>query len=96
MHSSNISRILEILRNMSACLIGCGIGEKDTLYNLLEQVLKTASCPIVVDADGINNLCGRIEILHQDDIIVTEQPHETLYNERRKEASLAEGEYSPA
>ena len=75
MHSSNISRILEISRNMSACLIGCGIGKKDTLYNLLEQVLKTASCPIVVDADGINNLCGRIEILHQANCPVILTPH---------------------
>ena len=76
MHSGDLSRILEILRNMGrACLIGCGIGKKDTLYNLLEQVLKTASCPIVVDADGINNLCGRIEILHQAKCPVILTPH---------------------
>ncbi|MDD5920982.1 MAG: NAD(P)H-hydrate dehydratase [Oscillospiraceae bacterium] len=68
-------RVLQALQNASACLIGCGIGKGDNLSHLLEQMLWSASCPIVLDADGINNLCGRIDILQQAKCPVILTPH---------------------
>lgn len=75
MHSNNIPRILEVLKKENACLIGCGIGKKDTLFSLLEQILQNTPCPVIIDADGINNLCSRIEILHQAKCPVILTPH---------------------
>ncbi|MDD3192275.1 MAG: NAD(P)H-hydrate dehydratase [Oscillospiraceae bacterium] len=74
-HESNLPRILATLTNMSACLIGCGIGKKGPVAGLLESVLQNAACPVVIDADGINNLSGCIEILQQarEPVILT--PH---------------------
>ncbi len=73
--ADNRFEILKMLKRASACLVGCGIGRKDTLSGLLEEMLKSASCPIIVDADGINNLTGRIEILHQAKCPVILTPH---------------------
>lgn len=51
------------------------LGKKDTLFSLLGQILQNTLCPVVIDADGINNLCSRIEILHQAKCPVILTPH---------------------
>ncbi len=71
----NSAEIEKVLKKTSACLIGCGIGRKDALSDLLEKILCCASCPVVIDADGINNLSGRIEMLHQAKGPVVLTPH---------------------
>lgn len=71
----NSYKVVETLKKASACLIGCGIGKKDSLSALLADMLQSASCPFVIDADGINNLSEDIEILHQAKGPVILTPH---------------------
>lgn len=55
--------ILEMLPRMDAVLIGPGLGQSAGTMAVVEWVLKTAACPVVVDADGINLLSGHKDIL---------------------------------
>ncbi len=55
--------ILDRLGSMDAVLIGCGMGTSDETFRVTEAVLRQAKCPVVVDADGINVLCGHMDIV---------------------------------
>ena len=56
-----IPEILDRLPSMDAVLIGCGLGQSEDTLAVVKVVLENASCPVVVDADGINVLS-----LHKD------------------------------
>ena len=45
-------------------VIGPGLGRGEDIYKIVEYVLKK-DVPVVIDADGINALCGNIDILKQ-------------------------------
>ncbi len=64
-----------ILGGASAVAIGCGLGQGETQRTILKNVLSNAKCPVIIDADGINNLSRDITILkeHQSPVILT--PH---------------------
>lgn len=64
-----------ILGGASAVAIGCGLGQGERQRTLLYNVLHTAKCPVVLDADGINNLSRDIDILKERtcELIIT--PH---------------------
>lgn len=51
------------VKKSSAVLIGCGMGTDDDARDTLLTVLAAAECPIVVDADGLNLLAGRIDYI---------------------------------
>lgn len=58
-----LPNILDRLPKMDAVLIGPGLGQSPGTLAVLEGVLRTASCPVVVDADGINLLARHRTIL---------------------------------
>ncbi len=66
------------LKKADAVLIGCGLGVCNDTQKLLEFVVKNADCPIIIDADGINLVHPRIELLREarTDIILTPHPAE--------------------
>jgi ADP-dependent NAD(P)H-hydrate dehydratase / NAD(P)H-hydrate epimerase len=45
----------------SAIVIGPGLGQSETAERLLDQVLKEAKVPVIIDADGINLLAKRLD-----------------------------------
>ncbi|MBQ9097749.1 MAG: NAD(P)H-hydrate dehydratase [Clostridia bacterium] len=47
-----------------AYVIGPGLGRGKDIYKIVEYVLKK-DVPVVIDADGINAICGNIDILKQ-------------------------------
>ena len=54
--------IPEILRRMQSCdavLIGPGLGRGAAILPIVRTVLETATCPVILDADGINCLQGQ-------------------------------------
>ncbi|MBQ8238658.1 MAG: NAD(P)H-hydrate dehydratase [Oscillospiraceae bacterium] len=61
--SRAVPEILERLPKMDAVLIGPGLGQSDDTLFVVKMVLMTAKCPVVVDADGINNLSRHMDIL---------------------------------
>lgn len=58
-----IPEILSRLPQMDAVLIGCGLGQSEGTLDVVNAVLEHASCPLVVDADGINVLAEHKHLL---------------------------------
>lgn len=58
-----IPEILERLPIMDAVLIGPGLGQSEGTFKVVKAVLENAACPVVLDADGINVICGHKDIL---------------------------------
>ncbi|MCD7786002.1 MAG: NAD(P)H-hydrate dehydratase [Oscillospiraceae bacterium] len=73
-----LSGILELLCASNAVLIGCGLGTSDSAMAVLEEIIENANCPIIIDADGINLVSKRIELLRKakTDVILTPHPAE--------------------
>lgn len=73
------NRILfESVDNASAILIGCGMGVNDGIKQMTAMLVENCTKPMVIDADGINSLCGNIDILRRAaaPIIITPHPGE--------------------
>lgn len=71
-----IPEILRRLERCDACLIGCGLGRSEGAAAVVRVVLQTATCPVVLDADGINVLDGHIDFLYNARCPVVLTPHE--------------------
>lgn len=61
--SSAIPDILERLPQMDGVLMGCGLGQSASVFEVVKAVLEKAECPVVLDADGINVLSRHRDIL---------------------------------
>lgn len=68
-------RLDKQIKNSDAIAIGPGMGNSQSTLELLEIILDTADCPMVIDADAINVLHGNIKLLknRKQSIIIT--PH---------------------
>lgn len=73
-----LKRICEQIPWADAVLIGCGLGVTDGTLRILETVIENADCPIIIDADGINLVSRRIELLRKakEESILTPHPAE--------------------
>jgi len=71
----------EILRRASGCevlLLGPGLGSSPGISGLVSAVIRNATVPIVLDADGINAIAGNSDILSKAarPLILTPHPGE--------------------
>ncbi len=71
-----IPQILERLAACDACLLGCGMGQSEGTLAVARAVLQNASCPVVVDADGINVLSAHINLLRGAACPLVLTPHD--------------------
>lgn len=71
-----IPEILQRLSKCDACLIGCGMGKSEGTYAVVKAVIENATCPVVIDADGINVLQGHIDVLRGAACPIILTPHE--------------------
>jgi hydroxyethylthiazole kinase-like uncharacterized protein yjeF len=75
--SSEVDRVLELARDV--IVIGPGLGGKTGTRTFIQQLVDRATCPLVVDADGLNAFAGAPERLtgrEGRDVIVTPHPGE--------------------
>lgn len=68
-------KLMPFLENVDAVLIGCGIGRGEDSAELVEFVLENANCTVVLDADGINAIVGRPEVIKKAKQIPIITPH---------------------
>jgi len=68
--------ILEKLKDRDACLIGPGLGRSREICRVVEDTIRAAKIPVVVDADGINALSENIHVLDEADAPLILTPHE--------------------
>lgn len=74
--ADGIPEILERLPRMDAVLIGCGLGQSPDTLAVVRAVLEHATCPVVVDADGINVLREHKDILRGRQFGTVLTPHD--------------------
>jgi len=74
-HPSACHEIRSRMKEMDAVLIGCGMGQGSGPLAVLETVLKEATCPVVLDADGINLLQGHMDLLRGRNYPTVLTPH---------------------
>ena len=74
----SLRTVLKRVQAAGAVLIGCGLGAGRQAAEAVQMVCETCERPLVIDADGINAICGHIDVLekHQSDVILTPHPGE--------------------
>lgn len=68
-------KLQDILPKLTAVSVGSGMGNSVNTRKMTKFVLKNADCPVIVDADGINSICGNINVLKQRTGITILTPH---------------------
>lgn len=70
--------MLPNIESATAVCIGCGLGNSENTRRLTEFVIRNASCPVIIDADGINSISGNIHVLKErtGDTVLTPHPLE--------------------
>ncbi|AAK78470.1 NAD(P)H-hydrate epimerase [Clostridium acetobutylicum] len=71
-------KIEKIITSSDAIAVGPGMGNTEETFYKVKEILSTACCPIVIDADGINVLKGRLDTLKnsKNKVILTPHPGE--------------------
>lgn len=70
-----VDQLSEELHWATALLMGCGMSVCEDTRLLTEEVLTTAQVPMVLDADAINCLAGRAQLLKKAEAPVVLTPH---------------------
>jgi len=73
--SDNIEVLLSELENKDAIAIGPGLGQHEETLKLLEELIERCPLPMVIDADGINLIARKPEILRKKRAPVILTPH---------------------
>ena len=71
----NADKIVELSKNSSALLLGCGLGKNAHTISLVKEIVERAETPIIIDADGINCLCENINVLKNKKAKIILTPH---------------------
>lgn len=76
--SKNTDFLLEMCEKSSAVVIGCGLSVCDDTKNLVQSVITNCEKPLVIDADALNCICNKPEILKnlKAPVIITPHPGE--------------------
>lgn len=76
--SKNTDFLLEMCKKSSAVVIGCGLSVCDDTKNLVQSVITNCEKPLVIDADALNCICNKPEILKnlKAPAIITPHPGE--------------------
>jgi len=65
------------MQKATAIAVGCGLGRTPETRKIVEFVIKTASCPVILDADGINSISDNINVLNDNkNLVLTPHPAE--------------------
>lgn len=73
--AKDIPFILEQSQKASCVLIGCGLGLNEDTEQIVIQLVKNSTKPLIIDADGINALAKHIDVLKEAKAPVIITPH---------------------
>lgn len=73
--SKNTDFLLEMCEKSSAVVIGCGLSVCDDAKNLVQSVITNCEKPLVIDADALNCICNKPEILKNLKVPAIITPH---------------------
>ena len=69
----------EILKKAGACdaaLIGPGLGQSERAEELVLSLLRDLTCPVILDADGLNLVARHIDVLDKREGLTVLTPHD--------------------
>ena len=72
---SAFDTIKNLMAGKKCVAIGPGLGQAEKTRKLVHKIVKSSSIPLVVDADGLNNLAGQAQILKSAKAPVILTPH---------------------
>ena len=74
------SQIKALLKKIDVLIIGPGLSQNKSTQELIRRIIKDIDSPTIIDADGINALCGNLNLLIKNkkrrDTILTPHPGE--------------------
>lgn len=74
----NTYALVEKFKTQTALLAGCGMGESDDTREIVRCAVRNSALPLVIDADGLNELSKDLSILENKsgEVIITPHPKE--------------------
>ena len=72
---SEFVNIKALTDKCDALLFGCGVSQSEDTEKILKDIIKNCSIPTIIDADGINLLSRRIELLRESKVPLILTPH---------------------
>ncbi len=72
---ANAGKILDFTENKSVLLLGPGMGRGTELETLAEKIVAGCTVPLIIDADGLNNIAPKKELLKQRTAPTIVTPH---------------------
>jgi NAD(P)H-hydrate epimerase len=72
---SSYKILLKFLDGKSAVLIGPGITTNPSTSSLIKNIIKEVSCPLLIDADGINIIADNMDLLKDKSSPIAVTPH---------------------
>ena len=69
-------KFINFLDDKTSLVIGPGMGVSKGLKSFMEKILKKVQIPIIIDADGLNNLKKDVKRFSRDNIVFTPHPGE--------------------
>ena len=66
---------LDAISTADSILVGCGlsVGEHHLLLN---NILNSSKCGVIIDADALTSLSGKLDIIRNKDVLITPHPKE--------------------
>ena len=71
---ASLDSLLSLAQGKTACAIGMGLGRDERTQETVRSFLRQLTIPAVIDADGINALCGHIDTVRGLPVVLT--PHD--------------------
>lgn len=75
MSSKNQTVLLNKLKTVDACVLGCGLGNDEEVQASIIELINSCEIPMVLDADGINAVASDINIVTQAKCKLVLTPH---------------------
>lgn len=75
---SSFDEASKIIENKTALVVGPGLGNSQSVFNLVHRVVREVEKPMVIDADGLNAFINRLEALKigKHHMVLTPHPGE--------------------
>jgi NAD(P)H-hydrate epimerase len=70
-----IDEITELAEGKSCLAIGPGIGQAEETRSLVKKIISQVDAPMVIDADGLNNIAGQTQLLKKRNAPTVLTPH---------------------
>jgi ADP-dependent NAD(P)H-hydrate dehydratase / NAD(P)H-hydrate epimerase len=97
MTRESVQEILELLEGKDAALVGPGLADEESAYEMVRELVSGISIPLVIDASGLNAFAGRLgEIASEHPRVITPHPGELARLLDRAPAAISDDRISAA